>query len=204
MTESTFSVQALFPWAKRLPPMPPATMDPVLDAAARCFARYGVRRTSVQDVAKEMGVNRTTVYRLGGNIEKLAIALAIREAYRLLLLRAPARLSGPVTPEVIIDILVVAVADAREHPVLAKVLADEKELVGSLVAEHADNLIGDIAKIAAPLIEAGMQAGQIARRDPLHIAHWLVRILSSLILVPLDGDVEAFLATVLLPVLTPA
>lgn len=195
-------MQDLFPWAKRLPPMPPPTMDPVLDAAAACFARYGVRRTSVQDVAKEMGVNRTTVYRLVGNIEKLAITLTIREAYRLLLLRAPARLSGPVSPEVVVDILAVAVSDAREHPVLAKVLADEKELIGSWVAEYAKPVIGEVAKVVAPVIAAAMQTGLIAERDPLHIAHWLVRILATMILVPPPGDLHEFLRTMLVPVLT--
>ena len=43
-----------------LPSLPPSSLDQYLDAASRCFARYGIRRVSVQDVAKELGVNRTT------------------------------------------------------------------------------------------------------------------------------------------------
>lgn len=203
VAESLDAVQALFPWAKRIPPMPPPNQDPILDAAARCFARYGVHRTSVQDVAKEAGVNRTTVYRLIGNIEQVALTLTIREGYRLLLMRAPARLAGPMSPEVIIDILAVAVADAREHPVLSKVLADERELVASLVSEHAEALIGEISEVAAPLLRAAMQAGRIAERDPVHIAQWLVRVVATVILVPPPGELKDFLATVLLPVLTP-
>lgn len=203
VTTPRTKVQDLFPSAQRLPPMPPASMNPVLDAASRCFARYGVRRTSVQDVAKEMGVNRTTVYRVVGNIEKVAVTLAIRESYRLLLQRAPARLSGPITPEVIIDILAVAVSDAREHPVLAKVLEDERELVGSLMAEYSSTLFPEIAKIIEPLLAAAIEAGQVADRDPLILAEWLVRILASVIVVPPLGELNAFLSTVLIPVLTP-
>ena len=41
-----------------LPETPPAELDPFLDAAAECFARYGVQRTSVQDVAQALRVNR--------------------------------------------------------------------------------------------------------------------------------------------------
>lgn len=203
VTTPRTNVQDLFPNAQRLPPMPPASMNPVLDAASRCFARYGVKRTSVQDVAREMGVNRTTVYRVVGNIEKVAITLIIRDSYRLLLQRAPARLSGPITPEVIIDIMAVAVADARAHPVLTKVLADERELVGSLMAEYSETLFPEIAKIMEPLLAAAIEAGQIEDRDPLVVAEWLVRILASVIVVPPLGDLETFLSTVLIPVLTP-
>lgn len=178
-------------------------MNAVLDAAARCFARYGVKRTSVQDVAKEMGVNRSTVYRLAGNMDQLAIQLGIRDGYRLLLQRAPARLAGPITPEVIVDILVQAVADGREHPVLAKMLADERDLVGSLLSEHAETLIRTAAKAAAPLLAAGMTAGLLAKRDPLLVAEWLVRITASIVFVEQPGDVRKFLNQGLLPLLTP-
>lgn len=36
----------------------------VLKAARDCFQRYGVRRTSMADVAEELGVSRQTIYRL--------------------------------------------------------------------------------------------------------------------------------------------
>jgi AcrR family transcriptional regulator len=36
--------------------------DEVLDAAYTCLARYGVRRTTMDDIATEMGVSRSAVY----------------------------------------------------------------------------------------------------------------------------------------------
>ena len=54
-----------------IPPAPNPDLDPYLDAAAECFARHGVQRASVQDVARRLGVNRTTVYRQIGNVEDM-------------------------------------------------------------------------------------------------------------------------------------
>lgn len=204
MAKSSQAVHDLFPSMTGLPPMPPASLDPILDAVSRCFARYGVRRTSVQDVAQELGVNRTTVYRQAGNVARQAILLATREAYRLVLKRAPARLAEPLTPEVVVDILATAVNDAREHPVLAKMLADERDLIGSLLAADAETLIRRISEAAAPLLALGMAAGHLARREPLILADWLVRIAASLMLLEPPADLKKYLAEVLLPVLTPS
>ncbi|MBA6413674.1 TetR/AcrR family transcriptional regulator [Parahaliea sp. F7430] len=37
--------------------------EELLDAVERCFARYGIDKTNLQDVAAEAGVSRQTVYR---------------------------------------------------------------------------------------------------------------------------------------------
>src|SRR3546814_11660226 len=73
-----------------LPPVPAAVLDPYLDAAASCFARHGLRRTRVTDIAEEVGVSRVTVYRQVGTTE---------DAARLPPARALARLvSSPLPP----------------------------------------------------------------------------------------------------------
>lgn len=42
--------------------MPADRLDEVLDATYQCLARYGVRRTTVDDIARTMGVSRSAVY----------------------------------------------------------------------------------------------------------------------------------------------
>lgn len=51
--------------------------DPVLDAAARCIDRKGFDNTSLEEVAAEAGLSRTTLYRRYGNRESLFKALLI-------------------------------------------------------------------------------------------------------------------------------
>jgi AcrR family transcriptional regulator len=185
-----------------LPPVPPSSVDPVLDAAAACFARYGVRRTSVQDVAKQLGVNRTTIYRQAGNIEHMASLLAIRETHRILA-TLPHRVSWPVGPPAVVDLMATLVAEARAHPVLAKMLADERDTVGALLAGDAPQLLARITGALAPLIAMAMRTGHLAERDPVMLAEWLARIGGSLILVERTDGVRDFLAELLIPALTP-
>lgn len=185
-----------------LPPVPPSSLDPVLDAAAVCFARFGVRRTSVQDVAKQLGVNRTTVYRQVGNVEQMASLLAVRETHRTLA-TLPRRMSWPIGPRAIVDMMATLVTEAQQHPVLAKMLADERDVIGSMLVGDAPQLLNQISAALAPLLAMAMRTGHIAQRDPAVIAEWLVRICGSLILVEAPGRVEDFLAELLIPALTP-
>jgi AcrR family transcriptional regulator len=186
-----------------LPPLPPASLDPFLDATSRCFARYGIRRTSVQDVAHELGVNRTTVYRQVGNIEQQAMLLAARDSHRLLS-ALPSRISFPIGPHSVVDLIATLVREARGHPVLAKMLADERDLIGSFVARDVPDLMERATAAFVPLVSLAVGTGNLARRDPVALSQWLVRIAASLILIEPPGDLEEFLAELLVPALTPA
>ncbi|HEY2205925.1 MAG TPA: helix-turn-helix domain-containing protein [Pseudonocardia sp.] len=185
-----------------MPPPPPESLDPFLDATSRCFARYGVRRTSVQDVAQELGVNRTTVYRQVGNIEQQAMLLAARDSHRLLS-ALPARITFPIGPESVVAVLATLVREARGHPVLAKMLADERDLIGSFVARDSPELMARATSAFVPLISLAVSTGNMARRDPVALAQWLVRIIASLILIEPPGTLEDFLGELLIPALTP-
>jgi len=184
-------------------PSPPASVDPFLDAAARCFARHGVRRTSVQDVARELRVDRTTVYRQVGTVDAMVRLLAARELHRLLA-AIPPSLTGLGGPQAIVDLLATVVTFGREHPVLRKVLADEPELIGPFVVSDLPMLIDLVVAAATPLLRSAMDAGELAARDPDRLAQMLVRICMPLLLAPPPGDLRAVLAELLLPALTPS
>lgn len=49
--------------------------DPILDAAARCISRKSLDNTSLEEVAAEAGISRTTLYRRYGSRENLFSAL---------------------------------------------------------------------------------------------------------------------------------
>jgi AcrR family transcriptional regulator len=188
---------------KGLPPVPPASLDPFLDATARCFARYGIRRTSVQDVAQELGVNRTTVYRQVGNIGNQALLLAARDSHRLLS-SLPGRIGFPIGPRSIVDLVATVVREARAHPVMAKMLADERDLIGSFVARDVPALLEYATSAFVPMVNLAIGTGNLAPRNPVTLAQWLIRITASLILIEPPGNLEDFLAELLVPALTPA
>jgi AcrR family transcriptional regulator len=53
----------------------------ILDAAYACFARNGLRRTTIDDIAREAGVSRPTVYRYVANKDE-ALQLLVDRALR--------------------------------------------------------------------------------------------------------------------------
>lgn len=184
-----------------LPPVPSAELDPYLDAAARCFEQYGIKRTTVPDIADEVGVSRSTVYRRVGAVEDCARALLSRELHRLLVSLSP-EASAVDSPNDVVEILARVATFAREHPVLDKVLADESDLVGPFLVDEISQLIARVAAFAAPFLESAMERGALRRHDPAVLAEWLVRITVSVILAPPPRDLQVFLGDVLLPALT--
>ncbi|MHB1855248.1 MAG: TetR/AcrR family transcriptional regulator [Acidimicrobiales bacterium] len=185
-----------------LPPSPPASLDHFLDAAARCFARHGIRRASVQDVARELGVDRTTVYRQIGSVDSQVRLLFARDLNRVLT-EVFVQLSGHNTPEALVDLVAALVTHARQHPVLAKVLSDEPELIGPFLVSDLSEVLHRVSTTLAPILQVGMDCGGLAPRDPMVMAEYLARVGLTLILAPPPGVLRDFLAELLIPVLSP-
>lgn len=57
--------------------------EAILSAANSCFMRYGVRRTSMDDIAEAAGVSRATVYNYVSSKEYLIAELVVQEASRI-------------------------------------------------------------------------------------------------------------------------
>jgi AcrR family transcriptional regulator len=185
-----------------LPEAPPNSLDPYLDAAVRCFVRFGVSRTSVQDVAAEMKVNRATVYRQVGNTEnilRLVVARAIRKIVTGALDRSD---PGDVSANAVVDALSAVIDQVRHDPVISKILGDEMDFVGGFLDDLA-SIFDRVASAISPSLRSAMRAGKLAKRDPVVIAQWLTRLSATCIVSPPPGDLRSFLAEVILPVLTP-
>src|SRR3954470_4591217 len=57
-----------------------ADFDAVLDAAASCYLRFGVDKTTAVDIATAAGISRATLYRRYGSHEAIFLAVLIRES----------------------------------------------------------------------------------------------------------------------------
>ncbi|HVM52073.1 MAG TPA: TetR/AcrR family transcriptional regulator [Acidimicrobiales bacterium] len=185
-----------------LPAVPPPALDPYLDAAARCLARHGVRRTSVHDVARELGVSRATVYRQVGTMDRLGALLFAREVHRMLQ-ALPAQVAGLSGVDAVVRMAALVCDAARQHPVLRKVLADEPEVAGSYLTLGLPAVIERVRPVVVPLLAAGAAAGELTDADPEVLADWLVRLVTSAVLVAPPVDADRYFEAVLRPVLTP-
>lgn len=58
--------------------------DRLLDAAEACFARFGIAKTTVEDIAKQARVSRATVYRYFAGRDAVVSGVILRETERYL------------------------------------------------------------------------------------------------------------------------
>lgn len=188
--------------SERLPVPPPPALDPLLDAAVACLARHGLSKTSVADIAKELGVAPSTVYRKVGSVENAVLLAVAREGHRMLE-RLPEVVAGIEGPRTITVFLATAVETCRAHPMVDKILRDEVDWVGRTATRRLDQFLDQAAEVAAMLLGAAMAAGIVRQQDALALAHWIVRLGVMCVVSPPPGDLLAALDALLLPTLEP-
>ena len=184
----------------RLPARPSPALDRALDATATCLARHGLARTSMTDLAKEMGVARSTLYRHFSSVEEAAWALAAREAYRFFDSFGHVVHTGA-GPEAVVHLASEFVRFASTHPVMARLLHEEPEFLGRVATRHMAALVDYGAAVVTPLVAAAMESGTIARRDPARLAQWMGRVVAISILAPPADGPDELLRDMLLPLL---
>lgn len=182
---------------------PDESTQPFVDAARRAMRRFGWSRTTMRDIAKEAGVERTTVYRHVGSmpaVQRLVIADELQTLVNLVPGWIPADASGA---EIVVEIVARSVEYCLGHDLLSKVREDEPELLAGLLVSAVPDVIARLCEVFATPVEVGMALGVLAGRDPAVIVEWCVRIGLSLLVAPAPGDLRAFLGAVLHPVLDP-
>ncbi|MFB4311543.1 TetR/AcrR family transcriptional regulator [Actinomadura sp. GTD37] len=156
----------------------------ILDAALAEFETYGLRRVSVEDVAKRAGVARTTIYRRFTNKEQLLQAVILRECRRFLTAIAEATQDLASAEDAVVEGFVVGLRSARTHPLMTRVLESEPEaflpqlsMNGGAVMLAARDILADRLRRARP------GDGE----DHNTVAEVLLRLAVSLLLVPGGG-----------------
>lgn len=97
--------------------------DPIVEAALRCFARWGVTKTSLDDVAAEAGVGRSTVYRAFPGGKSGLIDAATEHEVDRFMVTFDARVSAaPDLEETIVAALVLGAEALQTWPALRAVL----------------------------------------------------------------------------------
>jgi AcrR family transcriptional regulator len=177
-------------------------------AALRCVARWGVAKTSFDDVAREAGVSRATAYRaFPGGRERLFPEVARREVARFLA-GLDAELSAAGDLE---DLLTRGISHAlvtlAEHPALATLVAVEPERVLPHFAFHRlDRLLALTTALARPHL-----ARFVPDDDVVPLAEWATRIVITYSVHPSPAvdphdpaTVRHLVRTYVLPALTPS
>lgn len=163
-----------------------ALSEQILDAAREQFMTFGLRRSTVDDVAKQAGVSRVTVYRRFGNKDSLVSACLLREYRRFVVEVDRAVAPLPTTEDRIVEGFVTVLRHIREHPLVGGLLRLEPEIMlPFLTVESGPALIAMRGYVAGRLREARRAEGR-ADADPAPVAELMVRITVSFLLNPVS------------------
>jgi len=148
----------------------------ILDATLVCIARWGLAKTGLDDVAREAGVSRATVYRaFPGGKDAVVVAVTRSELNRFFG-AVEGRLTAASTLE---ELLVAGITEAgtrlATHAALRALVSFEPEEILPLLAfERMDRVLAACTAFAAPHLCRFVDEMTAAR-----VAEWAARVVVS-------------------------
>jgi len=169
----------------------PTIEDRAVRATLACVARHGLAKTTFDDVAREAGCARATLYRYFGGKRQLVRITTVREAARIAASIRDAADAEATFENAVVAMFVRAARELRENEALQFLFAFEPELVLPHVTFDAGNrfLAGAGAAIS-PALARFLPAERVERAG-----EWLARVglthaLSPTSPIDLTGEAE--------------
>src|SRR2546421_1143674 len=138
----------------------PEIEDAVLDATRDCVLAYGVRRTTVSDVARRAGVSRMSIYRRWPDVRSLVADLMSREWHRVLVETAAQHSRGAVRRRTVAQIVAVAAA-LRAHPLLRKIREVDPEVLLPYLLDRRGASQDEMLAFIEDALRAGQRDGSV-------------------------------------------
>ncbi|MFE3190489.1 TetR/AcrR family transcriptional regulator [Nocardia sp. NPDC059240] len=148
----------------------------ILDAARACVAEFGVRRTTLTEVARRAGVSRPTVYRRWPDTGSLVADLLVRELREIITDTAPPTGSAR---ERLVGSIVGGGAAIRRNPLFAKIFRADTDIMLTYVFERLGRNQRALIDLFAAAIREGQADNSIRPGDPEHLAAMLLLIAQS-------------------------
>lgn len=178
----------------------------MVDAALRCIERWGLAKTSMDDIAREAGVSRATVYRVfPGGKDRLVETVVQHELGRLFHEAESEAQQAETLEELVCVGVEIAMRTLTGHAALNYMVIHEPEAVLPLFAFHRlAPLLAEIAELSRPHLARFLPDDAIAPG-----AEYLARVVLSYsfnpspVVDPRDPrSIRRLVRTYLLPALT--
>jgi AcrR family transcriptional regulator len=170
--------------------------DDLLDAALSAFMDFGIKRTTMGEIARRCGVSPATLYRRFPGKDQLVWAVGRREASRLI-----AGVDAGVDQEAdaetqLVELFMGFVTGLRENRLLPRLMATEPEVVLPLLTTQGAPVLVLGRSYLAEVIRRLQASGHLPTFDPEPAAEMVARVALSLALtpqtcIPLDDDEAA-------------
>ncbi len=176
-----------------------------LDAAESCYTRFGLAKTTVDDVAQAAGVSRATLYRHFKSRDDLLVGVIVRDAGRL---ATEAEVYIQRFDDVgswIVEGMLLCLREIPRRPMLAMLFAPEEVGVASRLVLTSERLLAIGADFLRPMFALAGERRLLREGVQIDVLmEWVLRILMSYLAVPShlarsDAELRQLLRTMILP-----
>jgi len=179
--------------------------EQILDAALVCYERDGIIKTTVEHVAREAKVSRTTVYRYFANRDEVLTGVVVRESVQVLQKMQKQLRHIDNLADYLVEAMVYLLQIAPKMPLYPYAFGSEGAELTSRLCYTSEELFALGTRVIEPLYEKAVEAGEISKDvSVIHVIEWVVRILLSYMttpsaLVTTEDQQRAMLRTFLRP-----
>ncbi len=184
--------------------------DRVAAAALEEFAEHGIRRTSMEDVARRAGVSRMTVFRRFSSKRRLVEVVIAREVRRGMQELDLLWEGGQTLEDRLVTGFEFAGRYVRDHPLFDRLLRSEPEVLLPPLTLDGGPVLELYRSLIARRLQAEVNAGRAASTDIDGVAEVIARLAISLLLtregtITLDDphSVRRLVNLTLIPMLQP-
>lgn len=170
--------------APAIEPHETGTTARILDAALARAETFGIRRTTMEEVATAAGVSRITVYRYFESKDVLISSVVLREARRFFSALDAAIDGFDTLEDRLAEGFAVALDYLREHSLLNRLLEIEPESVLPYLTTSGGPLLATARVQLGAVLAKDITAGRIAPFDVELVAEMLTRLCLSFLLIP--------------------
>lgn len=152
----------------------------ILELAKKRFERFGYRKTTIDEICRDGGISKKTVYRHFRDKEDLFARVLVGEA---LSARAEVfrRLGDVPDPVERLDRLIrVSLQYFREEPFITRLVADEDGIyLPKRLSAYVERAESATIRMIAEILEAGMQQGRFRQVDPRSTSYVLLKLFQA-------------------------
>lgn len=174
----------------------------VVDAALACIGRWGLAKTTLDDIAREAGISRATVYRrVSGGKAGLVALVGERETARLIEQVCVAVDEAPDLASAVVGAVTAVSQGLRSNTAFAYLLQHEPHAVLPYLSFDELNPVIGVGRLLGGTHLTRFLSSEAAAE----VGEWIVRLVVSFILMPgpadlcNEGDVDHLVRTFLLP-----
>ncbi len=162
------------------------TYQKLLDSGLELFTEFGLRRTTMEDVATKAGVGRATAYRRFSDKDQLIQVVILRECQRELSKIEDDLRSIERGLERVLESFVLAVTRAYGHPLLRRLMTSEPETILPMLTQRLWQMMSFFRIYLASLLDRVKKEGDIRDQSSEMLAELMLRLVQSMVLSP-DG-----------------